>query len=248
MPTEPVSAKPVFPLSPAPFTGAARKVPQMRAFDWIQEGWTLFLGAPKVWLFLSGTILLVFGVSEFFWLNVRTSFDPSIPRNAVLALLLFGPVILMPHATAAGLHICRLLARGETPELDDLVAGFRLQPRRLLIAGGLILSGWLLIFAFYEIVQGPLALFLPTLAGFSYLLAIWFIPALVVFHELSALHALRLSFAACTKNALTFAIFGFTMAVLHLVAVLPALLGLLVLLPVVIGSLHASYRDVFSES
>jgi len=252
MPTELPSPSSAFPLPPAPFTGAARKVPQLRAFDWIQEGWALFLGAPKVWLFLSGAILLVFAVSEFFWLKVRTSFDPSLLRNTVLALLMFGPVVLMPLATVSGLHICRLLARGEAngnaPDLDDLIAGFRLRPRQLLATGVLVLAGWLLIFAFYEIVHGPLSLFLPTLAGFSYLLAIWFIPALVAFHDLSPLNALRISFAACAKNALTFAIFGFTMAILHLVAVLPALLGLIVLLPVVIGALHASYRDVFSES
>lgn len=248
MPSEPMPATPSFPLSPAPFTGAARKVPQMRAFDWIQQGWMLFLGAPKVWLFLGGAILLVFVISEFVWLNVRTAFAPNLLRNVVLALLLFGPVVLMPLATASGLHICRILARGETPDLDDLIAGFRQRTRHLLATGGLVLGGWLLIFAFHEIVQGPLSLFLPTLAGFSYLLAIWFLPALVAFHDLSPLHALRISFFACAKNALTFAIFGFTMAVLHFVAVLPALLGLIVLLPVVIGTLHASYRDVFYES
>ena len=239
---------PAFPLRPAPFTGASRQVPVMRAFDWIQEGWSLFLGAPRAWLFLSGGILATFALSDFIWLNVRTGFPPSLLRSLALAFLFLGPVVLMPIATAAGLYLCRLLARGETPELDDLVIGLKQAPKRLLWAGSLTLAGWLLIYGFYELTHGPLALFLPTLAGFSFLLAIWFIPPLVAFHGLSPIGALNKGFAACLKNAGAFAVFGFTMALLHFVAVLPAGLGLVVLLPVVIGTLHASYRDVFSES
>lgn len=241
-------APPTFPLPPARFTGASRRVPVMRCFDWIQEGWTLFLGAPRVWLFLGGGVVLTFATAEFLWLHVRTGFEPSLPRNLILGLLFFGPVVLMPTATASGLHLCRLLARGATPELDDLVAGLRLEPQRLLAAGGLYLAGWLIIFGFYEIIGGPLALFLPPLAGFAFLISIWFIPPLVAFHHLTPLAALVKSFTACLRNAAVFAVFGFTMALLHFVAVLPAGLGLIVLLPVVIGALHASYRDVFSES
>lgn len=241
-------APPTFPLPPARFTGASRKVAAMRAFDWIQEGWTLFLGAPRVWLFLSGGIVITFAISEFLWLHVRTGFEPSLPRNLLLGLLFFGPVVLMPIATAGGLHLCRLLGRGETPELDDLVNGLKLAPQDLFTAGSLYLAGWLIIFGFYEIVGGPLALFLPPLAGFAFLIAIWFIPPLVAFHQLSPLAALVTGFTACLRNAGVFAVFGFIMALLHFVAVLPAGLGLIVLLPVVIGALHASYRDVFSES
>lgn len=239
---------PIFPLRPATFTGDSRQVPVMRAFDWIQEGWSLFLGAPRVWLFLSSGILATFALSDFIWLNVRTGFPPSLLRSIALALLFFGPVVLMPIATAGGLYLCRLLARGETPEPEDLVIGLKHAPKRLLWAGALTLAGWLLIYGFYELTHGPLALFLPTLAGFSFLLAIWFIPPLVAFHGLSPIGALNKGFAACLKNAGAFAVFGFTMALLHFVAVLPAGLGLVVLLPVVIGTLHASYRDVFSES
>lgn len=246
--TPPPEAPAVFPLAPAPFTGATRKVPVMRAFDWIQEGWELFLAAPRVWLFLGGGIVLLFAVSEFLWLLVRTGFNASLLRNIVLGLLFFGPVVLLPLATSAGLNLCRLLAKGQTVDLDDLIAGFHILPKRLLGVGGLTLLGWLIIFAFYEIIRGPLAFFLPTLAGFAFLLAIWFMPPLVAIHGLSPITALSRSFAACARNTAAFTVFGFTMAVLHFVAVLPAGLGLVVLLPVVIGALHASYRDVFSES
>ena len=237
-----------FPLPPAPFTGATRKVPALRALDWIQEGWTLFLGAPRVWLFLGGAIVLMFAVSEFLWLNVRTSFSPSLPRSLVLALLFFGPVVLMPPATAAGLQMCRLLANGNTPDLDDLIDAFRRQPCPLFQAGMLMLGGWLIIYLFYEVIRGPLALFLPTLAGFAFLLSFWFLPALIALHGLPPFAALRAGFAACLKNALPFALFGFTMAILHFVALLPVGLGMIVLLPVVIATLYASYRDIFTES
>ena len=237
-----------FPLPPGPFTGAARKVPVMRAFDWIQEGWTVFLGAPRAWLFLSGAILLTFVVSDFLWLNVRTAFAPSLFRSIALALLFFGPVVLLPVATGAGLLLSRQLTRGESPDLDDLVRAFQNTPKGLYYAGLLTLAGWLLLYALYETISGPLALFLPTLAGFAFLIAIWFIPPLVAFHGMAPLTALRISFAACAKNAGVFTVFGFTMALLHFVALLPVGLGLILLLPVVMATLHASYRDVFSES
>lgn len=244
MPIEP----PRFPLPPTRFTGAARVVPLLRAFDWIGEGWALFLGAPRVWLFLAGGILFIFAATEFVWLYVQAGFSPSLPRSVVLGLLFFSPVVLMPLGVAAGLHLCRLLARGETPELEDLGAGLALAPRPLLLAGAITLAGWLLIYALHQIIQGPLSLFLPTLAGFAFLIAIWFVPPLVAFHDQSPLLALGHGFAACTRSAGTFAVFGLTMALLHLLALLPAGLGLIVLLPVVIGALHASYRDVFIES
>lgn len=243
-----VSKQARFPIAPAAFTGAARQVPVMRAFDWIEEGWALFLGAPRVWLLLGGGIVLAFALSGFLWLNVRTSLAPSLLRNVALALIFFAPVVLMPLVTAAGLHLCRQLARDETPELEVLGVGLKLAPRPLLAAGGVYLAGWLLIFAIYELIHGPLALFLPVLACFAFLIGIWFIPPLVAFHRLSPLAAVGKGFAACAKNTGAFAVFGFTMALLHFVAALPAGLGLIVLLPVVIGALHASYRDVFSES
>ena len=248
LPDHPPEPLPQFPLAPAQFTGAARKVPVMRAFDWIQEGWTLFLGAPRVWLFLAGGIMLSVALCEFLWLYVGASLAPSLVRSVLLALLFFGPVLLMPTVTTAGLHLCRLMARGETPELDDLVSGLKYAPQRLFITGALYLVGWLAIFAFYKIVDGPLALILPPLAGFSFLIAIWFMPPLVAFHDLSPLAALAKGFAACARNAGVFLVFGLLMALLHFVAVLPAGLGLIVLMPVAIGALHASYRDVFPES
>ena len=220
----------------------------MRSFEWIREGWALFLGAPGVWLLLGGGIVLWFVVAEFLWLQIRTRFDPSLLRNLSLAVLLFGPVILMPAATAGGLQLCRRLARDQPAELSDLLGGIQQAPQRLLGAGLLYLAGWLIIFLFYELINGPLALFLPTLAGFLFLIAIWFVPPLVAFHNLSPFEALSRSFSACFKNAGVFVVFGLTMGLLHLVAVLPAGLGLIVLLPVMIGTLHASYRDVFPES
>src|SRR6185369_16430 len=128
--------------------------------------------------------------------------------------------------------------------LDDLVAGLKYAPQRLFTTGALYLVGWLAIYAFYELIDGPLALFLPPLAGFSFLIAIWFMPPLVAFHDLSPLSALTKGFAACAHNAWVFVVFGVLMALLHFVALLPAGLGLIVLMPVAMGALHASYRDI----
>lgn len=237
-----------FPLPPGVFTGAARKVPLLRAFDWIAEGWALFLGAPKPWLLLSVGLTLGFVASGFALLYVGAAFAPSPPRLVAQVLLAFGPVALLPLCVGAGLHLCRRLASGETPDTADLAAGFALAPRALLIAGAIYVAGWLATFAVYATVKGPLALLLSTLAGFAFLIAIWFMPPLIAFHRMAPTRALLRGFAACLHSTPTFAAFAFTMAILHLLAFLPAGLGVPILLPVVIGALHASYRDVFQET
>lgn len=243
-----MSDEPSFPLAPAEFTGAARKVPLLRAFDWIAEGWAMFLGAPKAWLVLSVGLTLGFVVSGFALLYVGASFAPSLPRTLTQIVLAFGPVALLPLCVGAGLHLCRLLANGERPEIADLVAGFALAPRPLLTAGAIYVAGWLATFAVYATVKGPLALLLSTLAGFAFLIGIWFMPPLIALHRMPPTRALVCGFAACLRSTPAFAAFAFTMAILHLLAFLPAGLGVPILLPVVIGALHASYRDVFQES
>jgi uncharacterized membrane protein len=76
-------------------------------------------------------------------------------------------------------------------------------------------------------------------------MAVWFAPPLVALGGQSAGVALRASFTACLKNWLPFLVYGVLTFVLMFIAVLPVGLGLLVLIPVLVGSLHASYKDIF---
>jgi uncharacterized membrane protein len=76
-------------------------------------------------------------------------------------------------------------------------------------------------------------------------MAVWFAPLLVAFHGMAAVPAMKLSFHACWRNMLPFTVYGFVILVLWFLASIPLLLGLLIVLPVVLCSIYASYKDLF---
>jgi uncharacterized membrane protein len=77
------------------------------------------------------------------------------------------------------------------------------------------------------------------------MMAMWFAPLLVVFHELGAWEAMKQSFSACLKNFLPFLWYGVLLLLLSLLAMIPLGLGFLVLWPVIVASLYTSYRDIY---
>jgi len=79
------------------------------------------------------------------------------------------------------------------------------------------------------------------------LMALWFAPALVMLSDVAPLDALKLSAQACLSNFLTFLLLGLMLYVLTWIAMLPAGLGMLLLVPVIIGALHAAWRDTFAR-
>ena len=77
-------------------------------------------------------------------------------------------------------------------------------------------------------------------------MAVWFGAPLILFHDLRPLQAFRMSFTGCLRNILPFLLYGIVVFVLLILAMLPFLLGLLVLIPVGMASLYTSYRDIFA--
>jgi len=77
------------------------------------------------------------------------------------------------------------------------------------------------------------------------LMAYWFAPVLAGLHNLSAVEAMKLSFAACLKNMLPFLLYGLIFMVLLIIAIIPFGLGLIVVVPMMMTSLYSSYADVF---
>jgi uncharacterized membrane protein len=76
-------------------------------------------------------------------------------------------------------------------------------------------------------------------------MALWFAPALVVFHELDAVAAMKASFTGCLRNIVPFLVYGIVGLLLAVVAMIPLGLGWLVLGPVLAASVYASYRDIY---
>ena len=49
-----------FPLTPAAFSGEPRLAPPDSAFNWLRQGWAVFIANPGLWLAMSVLILVIF--------------------------------------------------------------------------------------------------------------------------------------------------------------------------------------------
>ena len=248
-----MSETPVFPITPARFTGESREVDPGACFDWLRQGWAMFLVNPGVWI--GSTVLLL------------------VMLMAISIVPLFGQIaahLLVPLFGAGMFKLCRRLSDGEEPEIADLFAGFRHSAGQLVMVGvffamgifGIAFIAFLLVSGgvLGGVVTGKVAGFGVALGGVMLaglmvmvlsvpiIMATWFAPALVFFHDMRPLDAMKASFAAGAKNFLPMAIFGVFLVVALFFAMLPVGMGLLLLLPVVSGAVFASYRDIFVGS
>ena len=226
-----------------------------RAWQWIVDGFALFMKAPVTWMALTVIMALVWIVSFL------------IPALGPLLFNLLSPVLF------AGLMLgCRTLERGGRLEPAHLLAGFQTNTGALVTVGGVYLVGSLVILGVVWAVAGgsvlqtliqkgaPAVHAIPgaarsmgfaLLAGFvlylPLLMVVWFAPILIAFHEMPAVAAMKRSLAACLVTWLAFLVYGAILLLLFIIAV-PLLVGLLVLLPVVFCSIYASYKDIFAIS
>ena len=224
-----------------------------RAWRWIVDGFALFLKAPLMWIALTVVMALLWIVSFL------------VPALGPLLFNLLSPVVF------AGLMLgCRSLERGGRLEAGHLLAGFQTNPVALVTVGGVYLVGSIIILAVVWAIAGGSVLQallqkgaaathaipgaarsmgLALLTGFALylplLMLIWFAPILVAFHGLKPVDAMKRSLAACLVNWLAFLVYGAILLVLFVAAV-PLFVGLLVLMPVLFGSIYASYKDIFA--
>lgn len=231
-----------------------RQIPPMQGWRWIVNAFQLFKQSPTAWLGICGVfILAMIGMSQ-------------IPVLGGLLSTLLGPVFLGGLMFAA-----QKQARGETPLLVDLFAGFQQRFAELLKVGVLYLFGTMLV----------LVLMAALLAGAAYLGwlsidksadifaqigAIWpvmilvvvafsivystyfYAPTLVMLQGYRAGEAMKLSFLAFWRNWQPILVMSVIGAVLLILAMLPMLLGLIVALPVALITSYVCYADVFETS
>jgi uncharacterized membrane protein len=234
----------------ADFVPGGQSRPIEHGWRWIAEGWELFKRQPGMWI---GIILLLFVIM------VAAAFIPFIGG---LFMTLFGPVF------AAGIVIgCKALDTGGELEIGHLFAGFRERTGTLVGVGALYLAATLVAMLVAGLIMGVgmftmmgggdqaqmaamgmtmvLAMLVMVALLLPAVMAIWFAAPLVVFHEHSALDAMKGSFAGCLKNILPFLWYGVLLMVFAFLASLPLLLGWLVLGPVIAASIYTSYRDIY---
>jgi uncharacterized membrane protein len=248
-----MSETPVFPMAPTRFTGESREVDPGSCFDWLRQGWAMFLVNPGVWI--GSTVLLL------------------VMLMAISIVPLFGQIaahLLVPLFGAGMIKLCRRLSDGEEPEIADLFAGFHHKAGPLVMVGvffalgifGIAFMAFLLYsgsvlgggvtgkVAGFGITFGGvmLASLLVMVLSVPVIMATWFAPALVFFHDMQPLDAMKASFTAGAKNFLPMAIFAVFLVVALFFAMLPVGMGLVLLLPVASGAVFASYRDIFLGS
>ena len=234
----------------------ARQVSAGQGWQWVVQGFALFRKNPLIWLVLLSIYLIIV--------------------LALSAIPLVGPLVSMllaPVFSAGFLIGAKALDEGEELELPHLFAGFRTNTAQLVTVGGVYLVGNIVVAGTVMILGGgsllSMALTAPPqpdpamlagamggvmlalLAGLALLvpllMAYWFAPALVVFHNMHAMDAMKLSFTACLRNMTPFLVYGAVTFVLALLAMIPFGLGFLLLFPTIITSIYISYRDVFAE-
>lgn len=230
-------------------------LPAGAGLDWIGGGWKLFVRAPLMWIV---SLVLMFVIA------IVLAFIPFIGSLAFQLL----------QAVFAGgfMAACRNLERGGDFELEHLFAGFKVRFVPLLIVGLIFtIASFILILLFFlvaglsllpaflsgdaDVMTAALAgslvammlgslvmmgLFVPVIAAY------WFAPALVMMHDMAPVDAMKASFFGCFRNFVPFLIYGLVMFVAAIVAVLPFGLGMLVWVPVAIGSTYVAYRQIFT--
>ncbi|MBI3902272.1 MAG: hypothetical protein HY306_04920 [Nitrosomonadales bacterium] len=232
----------------------ARKVEAANGWEWIKQGYALFKKSPVLWI-----VLVMIGTAGLIAIaSIPVVGDP-------LATLLF-PVIL------GGLMLgCQALERGEELELMHLFAFFRHNSQPLVTLGGINLVSQLLILGIMGLTGGAalvsimmsgqpendpavlmeavtgagLALLIGAVLFCVLLLAMQFAPMLVLFNKMHPIPALKASLRACLRNVGALSIYGIAIILFGLVASMPMMLGWLILLPVMLTSMYAGYRDLF---
>ncbi len=231
----------------------ARIVEAGRGWQWVVYGFALFRRNPLVWIALTVIFVLIWMVSL------------TIPMIGPLLFNLFSPALF------AGLMVgCKALESGGQLELAHLFAGFKKSASPLVTIGGVYLVGTIVVVGIVFMAAGgsmlpgmmsksqpdmeamaaalrsmSLGLTVGMLVYIPLMMMLWFAPLLVVFHDQSPVDAMKLSFKACWINMLPFLIYGLVILVLWIIASIPLLLGLIVLVPVLICSVYASYKDIF---
>ena len=226
-------------------------------WTWIARGFGLFTRAWLMWI-ISLVIVLVAGIAV-----------GIIPILGTIAFYLAQSLFM-----GGWMYACLSLERGGEFELDQLFAGFSKRFVPLIVVGALYAAGWLVI-ALVMLAFGGMAFLSAMFAGDTeaaaaaitaawgsfaigglialglsvpLMAAYWFAPALVMIHGMGPVAAMKESFFACFRNFVPFVLYGIVMFVLAIVAVIPIFLGLLVWVPVMIASIYAGYRTIFTEA
>ncbi|OJW56617.1 MAG: hypothetical protein BGO60_10830 [Thiobacillus sp. 65-1059] len=234
-----------------------RKVAASQGFQWLAAGFRLYRKNP---LLLSAAFGVLFGVVMA--LGLIPAIGGSLSELA------------SPLMVAGFMAAYRALDEGRELELPNFLAGVQGPAIPLMTVGAVQLLGTLLIgrvmlgmgfdpaavmaaaakggqaspAEMQAILNQAMPAVLVGLALFAPLImATWFAPALILFGGARPATALGVSLRAVARNWAAMLVNSFALGLLlFFAALVPMLLGLLVAMPVLFGSLYASYQAIFA--
>lgn len=231
-----------------------RSLPAANGVAWLGSGFSLFRQAAGNWVVITILFLIIMIVLS------------AIPLISLLTSLL-SPVFV------GGLILgCLALDRGQELEINYLFAGFKKNTAALIGLGAVNIVAFLILLVvmfgvmlimgagnMLDMEQAPpdpqqllpmlLAFLVVMLLAVPLAMLFWFAPVILVLNdEIGIFEAMRYSFRGCLKNILPFLLYGIVAFLLALVASIPLMLGWLVLLPVLFGSMYAAYKDIYTAS
>ena len=240
-----------------------RRVPFVRGFFWITEGFQLVFQSPIGWM---KVITLWFGFIV-----------------VCSMLLVVGPILfslLLPILFVGLMMGCRSVAEGGSMKSAPLFAGFKTKASRLIALGGVNVLGEVILTVILIVWGGQHMLELQALSADGtgnveqlqvlvsdmtpmlitiliiqtvLLMLGWFAPALLLFTDMTTGQALTLSGKACVMNTLPFMAYSLGMGALLSLLVFTGFavpwLGiplLMTVVPTIIAGVYVSYSDIFS--
>ncbi|SFF10070.1 BPSS1780 family membrane protein [Nitrosomonas sp. Nm166] len=224
-----------------------------QGLQWILSGFYLFRKAPLAWVFVCFTLMLIAMVMSL------------LPLIGKFIFTLISPVFL------AGIMMgCKDMEQGKSLEITHLFVAFKTNSAPLITIGGIYLIGQILIIGLVMLIggsqmtdmmlygkrvdeselMGVMSSFLTSslialTLSIPLIMASWFSPLLVVFHNVPPIVAMQRSFFACLKNFIPFQVYGITLIILTILCLMPYGIGLVILIPTLFASIYVSYKDIF---
>ena len=234
------------------FVARGRGVPFENGWTWLAAAWSIFKRAAGVWIGMIIVLCLIFIVVGI------------VPIVGPIATRVAGPVFPGGLMLAA-----RTTDQGGEAQFAQLFGGFKHRFGSLVGVGVLYLVGISAI-AFIvfiaagasiftvakattpeEVMAAGAGLLLAALIFFALLIpllmAVWFAPALIVFHDVGSVAAMRASFAGCLRNIMPFLLYGIVWFIASIIASIPFGLGWLILGPVTAASIYTAYKDIYFD-
>jgi hypothetical protein len=231
-----------------------RKCPAVAGMHWVTTAFRLYRKNP---------LLLGAAFGLFMGALLGMSLIPFVGPAAT--------EILTPLMVAGFMAAFRALDQEQEMELPQLMAGFTSRPLPLAMVGALYLGAQLLIGKIMQLAgldtaalsvavnhgdvqtlitliqQGMVALLIGLILSTPLLMATWMAPPLILFGGAQPIQSLYISLKACMRNWLPLTVYGAVLIPIIIVAgLIPMMLGMLIVGPLLMGSLYTAYQDIFA--